>query len=607
MASTTTALGGSASSQAETLDRAAWTPRPLTAFALKLTLFLAPIVAAVLAVRGFVAVVSAPNGRLLYWVWMAALVAVSCVVSVAVQRVLRRLAPLTVLLKMSLVFPDEAPDRFGLALRSGTFRSLSRKVDGPNDLRSDEQARAEHLVEAMGRLSRHDRMTTGHSERVRAYAVMLGEEIGLSADELDKLNWAALVHDIGKLEVPSEILNKPGRPTADEWAVLREHPGASYHHVNPLRPWLGDWVDAATQHHERWDGGGYPLGLAGTDISIAGRIVAIADAFDVMTATRSYKKALAPAQARAELTLNSGTQFDPHLVRSFLQISLGRMRRAIGPLGLLGNFPDLIRVPLTAALTSTTAVVTAAAIAAGASAGAIAPRTISEPTAVEQSIEVDSAPASGAQTSRGQSNPDGTPLTTVPGDAIDASGATAPADSTAAEALVSAVTVPSIDEPPTESVVPPIPTPADPAVPAAVSTTAAPAITTPPTTTKVTTPPVTAPPTTPPTTTKVTTPQVTAPPTTVDTSPVADDTATVGSGSRITIRVLQNDAFPGATIDFKTLVVLVAPANGTVKVIAGQNLLYQSNVGFTGTDTMTYQVCSTLGACDTAVVTIKVT
>ncbi len=604
MASTTTALGGSASSQAETLDRAAWTPRPLTAFALKLTLFLAPILAAVLAVRGFIAAVSAPNGTLLYWVWMAALVAVSCAVSVGMQRVLRRLAPLTVLLKMSLVFPDEAPDRFGLALRSGTFRSLSRKVSGPNDLRSDDQARAEHLVEAMGQLGRHDRMTTGHSERVRAYAVMLGEEIGLSADELDKLNWAALVHDIGKLAVPSEILNKPGRPTADEWAVLREHPGAGYHHVNPLRPWLGDWVDAATQHHERWDGGGYPLGLAGTDISIAGRIVAIADAFDVMTATRSYKKPLAPEQARAELTLNSGTQFDPHLVRSFLQISLGRMRRAIGPLGLLGNFPDLIRVPLTVALTSTTAVVTAAAIAAGASAGAIAPRTISEPAAVEQSIEIDSAPANQVPRSGGGTNPDGTRLTAVPGDTIDASGATAPADPLTDEALVSTV-VPVIEESPTESILPPISTPDDPAVPSvttALPTTKPPAITTPPTTTKTTTPP-----TTPPTTTKVTAPPSTAPPTTVDTSPVADDTATALSGARVNIKVLQNDGFPGATIDFKTLAVLIAPANGTVKVIAGQNLLYQSNVGFRGNDTMTYQVCSTLGACDTAVVTVTVT
>ena len=411
---------------------------------LKLLVFLLPIIAAVLAVRCFVAVVSAPGGRLAYWVWMAVLVSVSCAVSMATQRALRRVAPLSVLLKMSLVFPDEAPARFGLALRTGTIRSLSRSVEGSGDLRSDEQAHAEHLIAAMGTLSRHDRMTTGHSERVRAYAVMLGEEIGLSKAELEKLNWAALVHDIGKLDVSAEILNKPGRPTNDEWAVLRTHPGAGYFHVQPLRPWLGDWVDAATQHHERWDGGGYPLGLAGTQISLAGRIVAIADAFDVMTAARSYKKPLGAEQARAELTLNSGTQFDPHLVRSFLQISLGRMRRAVGPLGMLANFPDLVRVPLTAALTSTTAVVTAAAIAAGAGVGAVAPHDLATRPAVEQSMETEDLPAPNAPGSRGERRVDAPPLPTGPTDSADAR--VAPANTIADEALTTTISTVPADE-----------------------------------------------------------------------------------------------------------------------------------------------------------------
>ena len=167
------------------------------------------------------------------------------------------------LLKMSLVFPDQAPSRFALALRTGNRRSLARRVKGPDASRSAEQLWAEQLLTAMTRLNRHDRLTTGHSERVRAYAVMLGEEIGLPKDELDRLNWAALIHDIGKLEVPADLLNKPGRPTNDEWTVLRAHPAAGWRYVEPLRPWLGGWVDATTQHHERWDGGGYPRGLSG--------------------------------------------------------------------------------------------------------------------------------------------------------------------------------------------------------------------------------------------------------------------------------------------------------------------------------------------------------
>ena len=149
------------------------------------------------------------------------MVAVSCLATFATQRLLVRLAPLTMLLKMSLVFPDQAPSRFGLALRTGTLRSLARRAKGPDVSQSAEQVWAEQIVTAMTRLKRHDRLTTGHSERVRAYAVMLGEEIGLPKEELDRLNWAALIHDIGKLEVPAEILNKPGRPTNDEWTVLR--------------------------------------------------------------------------------------------------------------------------------------------------------------------------------------------------------------------------------------------------------------------------------------------------------------------------------------------------------------------------------------------------
>ncbi len=491
-------------------------------------MFLAPIIAAVLAVRIFVVFVHAPHGRFLYWGWMATLIAVSFAVSMATQKALRRVAPLTVLLKLSLVFPDEAPARFGLALRHGTLRSLRRSIDGSSDLRSDEQAHAEHLIAAMGTLSRHDRMTTGHSERVRAYAVMLGEEIGLPKDDLDKLNWAALVHDIGKLEVPFEILNKPGRPTNDEWAVLRTHPGAGYFHVQPLRPWLGDWVDAATQHHERWDGGGYPLGLSGTQISIAGRIVAIADAFDVMTAARSYKKPLGAEQARAELTLNSGTQFDPHLVRSFLQISLGRMRRVIGPLGLLGNSPDLIRVPLTAAMTSTTAVATAAAMVAGATVGAISPTADSPPEPLEQSIVADDETA--LRSPRGELIIE-SPTVTVPAGADDASTATDPVapgtvTTTAVGALVDEAVleaVPTID--PARTTAPtatPTPTTGLAGTPAA---TAAPA-TIPPTA------PATIPPTAPADTSPTTAPADTSPTTApADTSPVADDIATARSGS----------------------------------------------------------------------------
>ena len=109
----------------------------------------------------------------------------------------------------------------------------------------------------------HDRLTRGHCERVRAYADLIGEELGLDADSKNKLHWAALLHDVGKLDVPAEILNKTEKLTPDEWQIIRGHPAASVRWIEPLRPWLGDWVLAASEHHERYDGDGYPLRLRG--------------------------------------------------------------------------------------------------------------------------------------------------------------------------------------------------------------------------------------------------------------------------------------------------------------------------------------------------------
>ncbi len=185
-------------------------------------------------------------------------------------------------------------------------------------------------------------MTRGHSERVRAYTDLIAEELGLDAEDAAKLRWAALLHDIGKLEVPEAILNKDGRPTADEWEIIRGHPGAGGPRLEALAPWLGEWALAATEHHERYDGKGYPRGLAGEEISRAGRIVAVADAYDVMTAPRSYKPSLPAEQARVELTTNAGTQFDPDVVRAFLAVSLGRRLALAGPLGWLAQLPSAV-------------------------------------------------------------------------------------------------------------------------------------------------------------------------------------------------------------------------------------------------------------------------
>ena len=277
---------------------------------------------------------------------------VATVVLLAMDRIARRLLPLAALLKLSLVFPDQAPSRFRTALRTGTVHQLEERVEHikQRGFDPDQVRAAEQLLELIAALSAHDRLTRGHAERVRAYSRMIGEELRLADDDLDKLHWAGLLHDVGKLFVPAEILNKTGRLTDEEFEVIKGHPGWGAELCEPLRPWLGDWVDAVGQHHERWDGRGYPNGLAGEDISLAARIVSVADVFDVITSARSYKSPRSAVDGRMELTACAGTQFDAEIVRAFLTVGLGRLRLVMGPLSWLAQAPIIGRVPVGPAL-----------------------------------------------------------------------------------------------------------------------------------------------------------------------------------------------------------------------------------------------------------------
>jgi hypothetical protein len=209
---------------------------------------------------------------------------------------------------------------------------------------SDLNNAAIEILALAAALGQHDRRTRGHSERVRSFADLIADEMRLSQDERDRLRWSALLHDIGKLTVHPDILNKAGKPTDEEWAALRQHPLEGGRLIAPLQAWLGDWALTVAQHHESFDGTGYPYGLAGNDISLGARIVAVADTFEVMTAVRSYKSASSPADARNELTRCAGTQFDPVVVRAFLNVSLGRLRWIIGPVSWLFDFPFVSQI-----------------------------------------------------------------------------------------------------------------------------------------------------------------------------------------------------------------------------------------------------------------------
>lgn len=168
-------------------------------------------------------------------------------------------------------------------------------------------------------LETRDAETHGHSERVVTYSLRLGRECGLDRAQLKALEFGALLHDIGKIGVPDAILRKPAKLTEEEWVKMRAHP---LHGQQILRgiEFLEGATRVVAQHHEKWDGSGYPLGLRGDDIDVSARIFAVADAFDAMTSDRVYRKGRSYAVAAKELDEWADRQFDPEVVAAFHRV-----------------------------------------------------------------------------------------------------------------------------------------------------------------------------------------------------------------------------------------------------------------------------------------------
>ena len=175
------------------------------------------------------------------------------------------------------------------------------------------------LYALMSALDARDRETEGHSMRVSHLACLLGEKVGLPADQLKALERGALLHDIGKIGVSDTILHKPGKLTEDEWKVMRTHPDIGSRIVEGI-PFLQDCMPVVRYHHERWDGSGYPLGLKGKDIPVFARIFAVADVFDALTSKRSYRKRGTAEDALAYLREQSNILFDPQIVEALAEL-----------------------------------------------------------------------------------------------------------------------------------------------------------------------------------------------------------------------------------------------------------------------------------------------
>ena len=160
----------------------------------------------------------------------------------------------------------------------------------------------------------------GHSERVAGLALRLANHMRLSPAEQNRIHIGAHLHDIGKIGIPDSILNKQGKLTNEEFAIIRQHPAIGDNIVGKLRV-FHSVADIVRHHHERFDGKGYPDSLRGHDISLGARIVAVADAFDAMTSARAYREAFTLEQAIEETKRCQGTQFDPDIVAVLVDLA----------------------------------------------------------------------------------------------------------------------------------------------------------------------------------------------------------------------------------------------------------------------------------------------
>lgn len=218
------------------------------------------------------------------------------------------------LLKEPLLDSDFIPQKEGKGIPDGRWEDLNL---------SDSQNCLEFAKVLAYTLEEKDPYTSGHSERVCYYSDFISKRLSFSPKERSELQIASYLHDIGKIGISNRFINKKGTLSPTDWAIIKQHTKKSIELLIPLN--LSSTILAYIQHHhERYDGTGYPDGLAGEKIPLGARIIAISDSYDSMTSDRPYRKPLSNGDAKNELLKNAGKQFDPKLVSIFLDV-LGEM------------------------------------------------------------------------------------------------------------------------------------------------------------------------------------------------------------------------------------------------------------------------------------------
>jgi cyclic di-GMP phosphodiesterase len=218
-----------------------------------------------------------------------------------------------------------ALERRKLVLENKQYQSFleQRVQEQTADLRNalnDLESTYSHTLEALiNALDAREHETQRHSKRVSEFTLIVARELGVPERDLVDLDRGSLLHDIGKIGVSDNILLKPAKLTEEEWLEIRKHPQTGYHILKGI-DFLQEAAKLVLQHHERFDGTGYPQGLAGEEILLGARIFAVVDTFDAMTSDRPYRKAMSYQIAREEIIRFSGRQFDPRIVKIFLHI-----------------------------------------------------------------------------------------------------------------------------------------------------------------------------------------------------------------------------------------------------------------------------------------------